>query len=194
MYQGSCSIVTEGLTYCPYLSQLIETWTSYSSIMNVHLQFLVDDDTRSMTFVSKTIPGKCCNSARLSIFASCILLPIQMYCVLLGFSFKRFDDIQSLISVMVLTSSVRACIASLALQCRYACVSSAYCWTPAPALPATSSTSAVKRTYKSGPSTDPCGTPVPMTRHSKRRLPIWTDWVRSRTNDSSQSNARLLIP
>ena len=149
---------------------------------------------KSMTLVSKTIPGKRCNSACLSIFASCILLPIQIYCVLLGFSFKRFDDIQSLISAMVFTSSMRACIASLALQCRYAWVSSAYCWTPAPALPATSSTSAVKSTYKSGPSTDPCGTPVPMTRHSERRLPIRTDWVRPRTNDSSQSSARLLIP
>ena len=61
---------------------------------------------RSMTLVSKKIPGKRCNSACPSIFASCISLPIQIYCVLLGFSFKRFDDIQSPTSAMVLTSSV----------------------------------------------------------------------------------------
>ena len=60
-----------------------------------------------------------------------------MCCVLLGFTLKMFDGIPSLILVIMFSSSERKSIALLVLQCRYACVPSAYCWTPAPALPAT---------------------------------------------------------
>ena len=158
--------------------------------MRIHLQFLINDNTQVDNTGFKTISGKRSSSSFLSIFASCILVPIQIHWVLLGFSFRRLDDIQSLISERVLWSLRTASVASFALQCLYACVSSAYCWTLAPAPPTICRTSAVKSTYNNGPRTDPCGTPVLMTRHSDWRLPIWTDWDRPRTNDSSHSSTR----
>ena len=119
MYQGSCSIVTvKELTYCQYLSQLIKARTSYSPNMSIHLQLLVDDNTQVDVACFKDNPWKTlekCTSVNLLHF----IADPDIYCVLLGFSFKRFDDIQSLISVMVFSSSVRTCIASLVLQCRY---------------------------------------------------------------------------
>ena len=126
---------------------------------------------RSTTLDSNTIPGKR-SSSSLSIFASFILVPFQIHWVLLGFSFRRLDYIQSLISERVLWSLRTASVASFALQCLYACVSSAYCWTPAPAPPTICRTSAMKSTYNNGPRTDPCGTPMLMTRHSDWRLPV----------------------
>ena len=109
---------------------------------------------RSTTLEWKTTPGNCRSSSCLSIFASWTRVPNQINCVLLGFSFNRFEDIQSWTFVRVACSCVNA-LTSLGLQCWYAWVSSSYCWTPTPALPMIWSTSAVNRTYRSGPRTDP---------------------------------------
>ena len=115
MDQGLYCTVTEGLTYCLYLSQLIEARICYSSNMSIHLSAPCRWHHPGWWRLFRRQFQE--NAATVLVYRSLravFYLPIQIYCVLMGFSFKRFDDIQSLISAMVFMSSERA---SLHLPC-----------------------------------------------------------------------------
>ena len=107
---------------------------------------------RSTTLEWKTTPGNCCSSSCLSIFASWTRVPTDSYTAFCwGSASTDLKTSRAWTFVRVVCSSVNALTASFCLQCWYAWVSSAYCWTPTPASHMIWSTFAVKRTHRSGP-------------------------------------------
>src|SRR5664279_723461 len=127
-------------------------------------------------------------------FVSCCRVPSHMNCVLSALSLSRLDFIQTPIRWMQDFNWSTVVCSSLAGQCKYSWVSSAYECTRTPSDSAILMTSAVYSTKSSGPRTEPCGTPKNSLASTDLRPQKSTVWLRPSRNDASHDKAFPLMP